>query len=138
MVVWFITGCSSGFGQEVAKAALARGDKVVATARNASKLEDLKILGALTLSLDVTDTETEIEKVVAEAIKTYGVIDILLNNAGVILEGAIEEARQILQVKSGVDFADILKRRRDQNSVPDQCLRSDGRHSDCATPHACP
>jgi NADP-dependent 3-hydroxy acid dehydrogenase YdfG len=71
MAVWFITGCSSGFGKEVAKEALARGDKVVATARNTNKLEDLKILGALTLSLDVTDAEAEIEKVVAEAIKTY-------------------------------------------------------------------
>jgi NADP-dependent 3-hydroxy acid dehydrogenase YdfG len=66
---------------------------VVATARNANKLEDLKILGALTLPLDVTNAEAEIEKVVAEAIKTYRVIDILLNNAGVILEGAAEEAR---------------------------------------------
>jgi NADP-dependent 3-hydroxy acid dehydrogenase YdfG len=93
MAVWFITGCSSGFGKEVAKEALARGDKVVATARNTNKLEDLKILGALTLSLDVTDAEAEIEKVAAEPIKTYGVIDILLNNAGVILEGAVEEAR---------------------------------------------
>ena len=56
---------------------------MVATARNANMLEDLKILGALTLPLDVTDAEAEIKKVVAEAIKAYGVI----------LEGAVEEAR---------------------------------------------
>lgn len=93
MAVWFITGCSSGFSQEVAKAALARGGKVVATARNAIKPEDLKKSGALTLSLDVTDIEAAIQEVVAEAIKLYGVIDIVLNNASVILERAIEEAR---------------------------------------------
>jgi NADP-dependent 3-hydroxy acid dehydrogenase YdfG len=93
MAIWFITGCSSGFGQEVARAALVRADKVVATARNSSNLQDLKALGALTLSLDVTGPESDIEAVVAEAIKAYGAIDILLNNAGIILEGAIEEAR---------------------------------------------
>ncbi len=96
MAVWFITGCSSGFGHEIAQAALARGDKVVATARNASKLKDLKAMGALTLSLDVTAPESEIQKVVAQAIGAYGKIDILFNNAGVVLEGAVEECRYVL------------------------------------------
>jgi NAD(P)-dependent dehydrogenase (short-subunit alcohol dehydrogenase family) len=89
--VWFITGCSSGFGREIVHAALARGDKVVATARNPSKIEDLAKSGALTLALDVTSPDAEIEKVVAQALEHYGHIDILLNNAGMLLEGAIEE-----------------------------------------------
>jgi NAD(P)-dependent dehydrogenase (short-subunit alcohol dehydrogenase family) len=95
MAVWFITGCSSGFGRETAQIALARGDKVVATARDARKLKNLDELGALTLSLDVTSPEPEIEVVVAKAIATYGRIDILLNNSGALLEGAIEESRYI-------------------------------------------
>jgi NADP-dependent 3-hydroxy acid dehydrogenase YdfG len=93
MVVWFITGCSSGFGSETTRVALARGDKVIATARNASKLKHLADLGALTLSLDVTAPDAEIQKVVAEAIKIYGHVDILFNNAGQVLEGAVEEIR---------------------------------------------
>jgi NADPH:quinone reductase-like Zn-dependent oxidoreductase len=93
MVVWFITGCSSGFGSEVTGVALASGDEVIATARNASKLKHLADLGALALSLDVTAPEAEIEKVVAEDLKTYGHIDVLFNNAGQVLEGAVEEIR---------------------------------------------
>ena len=94
MLTLFITGCSSGFGLEVAKAALARGDKVAATGpRNAFKLSELKQLGALVLSLDITSSDSTIASVVAEAHKTLGSIDILLNNAGNILEESIEEAR---------------------------------------------
>jgi len=92
MAVWLITGCSSGFGDEVAKAALARGDKVIATARNASKLSSLADLGATTLSLDITASDSEIQSVIRKAVSVYGAIDILLNNAGYILEGAVEEA----------------------------------------------
>ena len=93
MTVWFITGCSSGFGYEIAKAALARGDKVAATSRDASKLEDLAKLGALTLSLDITGPESSIKSVADRVVKEFKTIDILLNNAGYILEGGIEEAR---------------------------------------------
>jgi NAD(P)-dependent dehydrogenase (short-subunit alcohol dehydrogenase family) len=89
--VWFITGCSSGFGAEITKQALARGDKVVATARNAAKLDSLKELGAVVLALDTTWPDAKIESVVAEAIRQVGHIDILMNNAGVVLEGAVEE-----------------------------------------------
>lgn len=93
MPTWFITGCSSGFGSEIAKTALADGHNVVATARDAGKLKDLEKLGAYILSLDITAPDDEIEKVVAQAVKKFGSLDILLNNAGYILEGAIEEAR---------------------------------------------
>lgn len=91
--VWFITGCSSGFGGEIAKQALARGDKVIATARNPTKITNLKELGAETLALDITAGDAVVQAVVADAYKIYGKIDILLNNAAYILEGAIEECR---------------------------------------------
>lgn len=92
-LVWLITGGSSGFGREIAKVALARGDRVVATARNATKIADLKAAGATTLSLDITSGDAETSRVVAQAVKAYGQIDILVNAAGYILEGAVEECR---------------------------------------------
>lgn len=96
MPVWLITGCSSGFGHEIAKIALDRGDKVVATARNAEKLKSLQEIGALTLSLDVTAQDSDIEEVIAQAVQSYGSIDILINNAAYILEAAVEEARYFI------------------------------------------
>jgi NADP-dependent 3-hydroxy acid dehydrogenase YdfG len=89
--VWFITGASSGFGKGIAQDALKRGHKVIATARNQAKLEDLKQAGAVTFNLDVTADMATLEKVAADAHKVYGRIDILINAAGYILEGAIEE-----------------------------------------------
>jgi NAD(P)-dependent dehydrogenase (short-subunit alcohol dehydrogenase family) len=88
---WLITGCSSGFGSEMVQQALARGDTVIATARNPAKLSHLAALGATTLALDVTASDEIIEGVIASAIKKHGHIDILVNNAGAVLEGAIEE-----------------------------------------------
>ncbi|RAO73525.1 uncharacterized protein BHQ10_009537 [Talaromyces amestolkiae] len=88
---WFITGCSSGFGKAIAQAAHGLGDNVVATSRDAAKLEDLRKAGIFTVSLDVNAPKHNIEAVVAEAVKKYGTIDILVNNAGYILEGGIEE-----------------------------------------------
>lgn len=91
--VWLITGCSSGIGRELALAALARSDSVIATARSTAKLQYLKQRGALTVALDVTDSDDVIQKTVAEAIGVFGRIDILVNNAGYLLEGAVEECR---------------------------------------------
>jgi NAD(P)-dependent dehydrogenase (short-subunit alcohol dehydrogenase family) len=88
---WLITGCSSGFGSEMVQQALARGDTVIATARNAAKLSHLAALGATTLALDVTASDEIIKTVIATAIEKHGHIDILVNNAGAVLEGAIEE-----------------------------------------------
>lgn len=90
-LVWFITGASAGFGEEITKAALARGDRVIATARNIQKAAPLKELGAATVALDVTWPEDKIENAVAESLKVYGQIDILINNAGYLLEGGVEE-----------------------------------------------
>lgn len=93
MKTWLITGCSSGFGQRLALAAASRGDRVVATARNADAIRDMAVPfegRMLALPLDVTRVES-IEAAVATALETFGTIDVLVNNAGYGLFGAIEE-----------------------------------------------
>ena len=93
MKTWFITGASRGFGLRVARHALARGQKVVATARNAEVARTA--LGSherlLALSLDVTE-EDQAQAAALAAVERFGGIDILLNNAGFGLLGAVEEA----------------------------------------------
>jgi NAD(P)-dependent dehydrogenase (short-subunit alcohol dehydrogenase family) len=94
--VWFITGCSSGFGLLLAHELLHRGDRVIATARDASKLDDLKTLypdTARTFKLDVTKP-AEIESVARVAITAFGHIDVLVNNAGYGVNGAIEKVSE--------------------------------------------
>lgn len=91
--VWLITGCSSGFGKEIALAAAKDGDTVVATARDVSKLEDLAKLGIITKRLDVLSDDDEMKSTIDDILQTVGRIDVLVNNAGYILEGAIEECR---------------------------------------------
>ena len=91
--VWLITGCSSGFGQEIALAALEHGDKVVATARDPSSLQDLVSKGAFPAQLDVTWSDEIMATTVQNILKEVGQIDILVNNAGYGLQGAIEEPR---------------------------------------------
>jgi hypothetical protein len=72
--------------------ALSRGDRVVATARNAStRLTHLQALGASVLDLDVTVPQPEINSIVAQAIKVYGHIDVLVNSAGYIEAGMVKE-----------------------------------------------
>ena len=91
--VWFITGCSTGFGKELAKLVLARGWKAVVTARNPDQLKDL-VRGneetVLALRLDVTD-ESQIADAVRQAEEKFGRIDVLVNNAGYGYLAAIEE-----------------------------------------------
>lgn len=93
MKTWFITGASRGFGLRIARLALAQGDNVVATARRADTV--VEALGEhprlLALALDVTD-EAQAEAAAAAAIDRFGAIDVLLNNAGFGLLGAVEEA----------------------------------------------
>ena len=91
--VWFITGCSTGFGRELARLVLARGWRAVMTARNPTQLDDL-VEGhadrALAIRLDVTD-RANIRDAVIEAERRFGRIDVLVNNAGYGYLAAIEE-----------------------------------------------
>ncbi|AUX93942.1 oxidoreductase [Mixta gaviniae] len=91
--VWLITGCSTGFGRELAQQAIARGFNVVVTARDAQKVADL-VEGheqhALALALDVTDSAT-IDRAVQTALETFGAIDVLVNNAGYGYQSSVEE-----------------------------------------------
>lgn len=93
MQTWFITGASRGFGALVAKLALDKGDAVVATARNPQSV--VAALGEhpnlLAVGLDVTD-EAQAHEAAKAAIQRFGKIDVLLNNAGFGLLGAVEEA----------------------------------------------
>ncbi|MFF8309082.1 oxidoreductase [Streptomyces lydicus] len=93
MSTWFITGASRGFGLEIARQALERGDNVVATARNPKGVQDaLAQYGdnLLAVALDVTD-ETQARSAVEEAVQRFGGIDVLVNNAGRGVLGAVEE-----------------------------------------------
>jgi NAD(P)-dependent dehydrogenase (short-subunit alcohol dehydrogenase family) len=94
--VWFITGTSTGFGYLLAKELLRRGDRVIATARDASKLETLirQYPGhARAFTLDVTKP-AEIESVAQQAIAAFGHVDVIVNNAGYGVNGAIEEVSE--------------------------------------------
>jgi len=92
--VWFITGCSTGFGRELAKMVLDRGYRAVVTARDPAKVEDIgSPYGdrALVLALDVTDP-VEVNAAVKSAEQRFGSIGVLVNNAGVGYFGAVEES----------------------------------------------
>jgi len=89
--VWFITGCSTGFGRELAKQLLARGSRVVVTARNPQALTQFAgIENALVQKLDVTDP-AEVVAAVQAAETRFGRIDVLVNNAGIGYFAAVEE-----------------------------------------------
>ena len=95
-LVWFITGASTGFGRELAEQTLRAGYKVVATARKPEQLADLVEQypgNAIALPLDVTD-EGSVEAAVSDTIELFGHVDVLVNNAGYGLAGAIEEATE--------------------------------------------
>ena len=91
--VWLITGCSSGLGASLAAAVLARGQRVIATAREVSALRAIAARHPDTcraLALDVTDT-LRVKAAVAEAASVFGRLDVVVNNAGYGLTGAFEE-----------------------------------------------
>lgn len=89
--VWFITAASSGFGHEMALAALSRGHTVIATARNPSRIQDLRSAGAETLAFDVTADQVTQDAVAEDVFARHGRVDYLINAAGYIFDGAVEE-----------------------------------------------
>jgi NAD(P)-dependent dehydrogenase (short-subunit alcohol dehydrogenase family) len=92
-LIWFITGASRGFGLEIARAALERGDAVVAAARDPKVIERALAHSEqlLAVELDVTD-ERQAQAAVSAALARFGQIDVLVNNAGRGLLGSVEEA----------------------------------------------
>ena len=94
--VWFITGCSTGFGRNLAQEALEKGHKVAVTARKISDVKDLADKypdTAHAITLDVTKPE-QVTAAVKEAVDKFGRIDGLVNNAGIGYFGAIEESEE--------------------------------------------
>ena len=92
--VWFITGCSTGFGRALATNLLDSGYRVAVTARNAEKVADLVAINpenAFAVALDVTDKD-QVAAAVAKTEEHFGRIDVLVNNAGFGYFGAIEES----------------------------------------------
>jgi NAD(P)-dependent dehydrogenase (short-subunit alcohol dehydrogenase family) len=90
--IWMVTGASRGFGAEIAKAVLASGDKLIATARNVNALDHLaEDPNVFAVALDVTD-EPQAKKAVDAGLKQFSRIDVLVNNAGYGLLGAVEES----------------------------------------------
>jgi NAD(P)-dependent dehydrogenase (short-subunit alcohol dehydrogenase family) len=91
--VWFITGAASGLGRALAEAALERGDRVVATARDAARVAGLEAAHpgrAAAVSLDVTDA-AQAHDAVARALDAFGRLDVVVNNAGYGVFGALED-----------------------------------------------
>jgi NADP-dependent 3-hydroxy acid dehydrogenase YdfG len=92
--VWFITGCSTGFGRELATHVLERGYRTVVTARNPDQVNGLAPKGeALVLKLDVTD-QCQINAAIKAAEDTFARIDVLVNNAGIGYFAAVEESEE--------------------------------------------
>ncbi|MDB5109375.1 MAG: family NAD(P)-dependent oxidoreductase [Mucilaginibacter sp.] len=94
--VWLITGCSTGFGRELAIEVLKSGYKAVVTARNPDTIKDIVSNypdTAIAVKLDVTDEE-QITFAVKQTLEKFGQIDVLVNNAGIGYFGAIEESEE--------------------------------------------
>lgn len=94
--VWFITGCSTGFGRYLAIEALAKGYQVVVAARNTNDVQDIVAnypTTSLVVKLDVTIGD-QIQSSVQASITKFGKIDVLVNNAGIGYFGAIEESEE--------------------------------------------
>jgi len=94
--VWFITGCSTGFGRELAKEVLAGGYKAAVASRNTDDVKDIVEAypeTAIAVKLDVTKAD-EIKAAIEQITQKFGTIDVLVNNAGIGYFGAIEESEE--------------------------------------------
>jgi NAD(P)-dependent dehydrogenase (short-subunit alcohol dehydrogenase family) len=94
--VWFITGCSTGFGRELAKEVLASGYRAAVAARNTDDVKDITDAypdTAIPVKLDVTKAD-DISAAITQITEKFGQIDVLVNNAGIGYFGAIEESEE--------------------------------------------
>ena len=94
--VWLITGCSTGFGRELAKQVLAKGYKVAVASRKTIDVDDIVATypnTSIAVKLDVT-VDSEIKSSVAQTMAHFGQIDVLVNNAGIGYFGSIEESEE--------------------------------------------
>jgi NAD(P)-dependent dehydrogenase (short-subunit alcohol dehydrogenase family) len=94
--VWLITGCSTGFGRELAKEVLSSGHRAAVTARNPDDIKDIVAAypdAAIAVKLDVTNPN-EIKAAVKQVKEKFGQLDVLVNNAGIGYFGAIEESEE--------------------------------------------
>ena len=93
---WLISGASSGLGRALAELLVERGERVIGTVRSDADRVRLESLGPLAraLALDVTDPTAEVEQAVRAAIAAAGGLDVLVNNAGYGLVGAVEESSE--------------------------------------------
>ena len=94
--VWFITGCSTGFGRNLAQEVLQNGERVAVTARNTDDIQELVNQfpeTAFAIQLDVTNPE-QVKNAVQQALDKFGRIDVLVNNAGIGYFGALEESEE--------------------------------------------
>lgn len=94
-LVWLVTGCSSGFGEQFVHGIIARGDKVIATGRNLSSLKHLQQPGVDILQLDITDNQQSIRDTVDKIINIHGRIDVLVNNAAYVTIGTWEDLEYV-------------------------------------------
>jgi NADP-dependent 3-hydroxy acid dehydrogenase YdfG len=96
-LVWLITGCSAGFGRSLTLLVLKAGHHVIATSRTPSKTPSLvkhvEELGGIWLPLDMTADKESMQKVVEEGTRKFGRVDVLVNNAGISILGALEDFR---------------------------------------------
>lgn len=101
--VWFVTGASRGFGTLIVRAALQRGDNVIATARNPQQVIDAfgEQPNLLAVKVDVTREEDAVEAV-RQGVERFGRIDVLVNNAGYGVLGAVEET-SVAEAKANFD-----------------------------------
>ncbi|KAN0122790.1 NAD(P)-binding protein [Hyaloscypha variabilis] len=94
-LVWLITGCSAGFGKSLALLVLKAGHHVIATSRTPSNspslVKKVEELGGIWLPLDLTSSKENMQKIVEEGAKKWGRIDVLVNNAGIGMLGALED-----------------------------------------------
>ncbi|KAH8767163.1 short-chain dehydrogenase/reductase SDR [Hyaloscypha sp. PMI_1271] len=94
-LVWLITGCSAGFGKSLTLLVLKAGHHVIATSRTPSNstslVKKVEMLGGIWLPLDLTSGKEHMQKIVDEGTKNWGRIDVLVNNAGISILGALED-----------------------------------------------